>query len=115
MSRLVHALTIALTAAAAGSAAAQSTTVNSAGITLHAESFSPITSSREFAGGPAADVMNANCTTCHSAGMVLNQPALSAADWQGEVNKMRSAYKAPVSAEDVPAILAYLTSLKPAH
>jgi len=55
--------------------------------------------------------MNQNCTACHSASMVLAQPALSATQWKAEVEKMRNAYKAPVQEKDVPAIVAYLTAL----
>ena len=43
--------------------------------------------------------------------MVLNQPALSKAAWSAEVNKMITAYKAPVAPEDVGTIVEYLTSL----
>lgn len=63
--------------------------------------------------GPATDTMNANCASCHSAGMVLTQPHLTRAEWEGEVAKMRNAYKAPVAAEDVPTIVDYLASLVP--
>ncbi len=95
-------------------AAAQTpSTVTAAGITLHSDAFAPPPGDRAFAGGDQAEVVSANCTTCHSAGMVLNQPALSAATWTEEVNKMRVVYKAPVAAEDVPAIVAYLAQLKP--
>ena len=48
----------------------------------------------------------------HSAGMVLNQPALSKQAWAAEVNKMMNNYKAPLAPEDVPAIVEYLTALK---
>lgn len=65
---------------------------------------------RLFPGGDKADAINNNCLACHSAGMVLRQPHLSRAQWQGEVDKMRSAYKAPISAEDVPAIVDYLAN-----
>ena len=44
--------------------------------------------------------------------MVLTQPALSRAAWQAEVDKMRNIYKAPVAAEDVPAIVDYLAGLR---
>jgi hypothetical protein len=44
--------------------------------------------------------------------MVLNQPALPKAEWQAEVDKMRAAYKAPIDAKDVDAILDYLVSTK---
>jgi hypothetical protein len=63
-------------------------------------------------GGPGADAINGNCLSCHSAGMVLNQPPLPRATWEAEVNKMRQAYKAPVSDEDVKPIVDYLTRIK---
>jgi hypothetical protein len=44
--------------------------------------------------------------------MVLNQPKLSKQAWAAEVNKMINAYKAPVSPQDVGAIIEYLTGLK---
>jgi cytochrome c5 len=53
---------------------------------------------RMLPGGPGADVANDNCLACHSAGMVLNQPAMSKAQWQTEVEKMRTAYKASIDA-----------------
>jgi cytochrome c5 len=62
--------------------------------------------------GEGADPLNNNCLTCHSADMVLVQPHLSAAAWQGEVEKMRSAYKAPVSDEDVKPIVDYLVRIR---
>jgi len=64
--------------------------------------------------GAGGDVMNANCTACHSASMVLTQPALSKAQWTAEVDKMRKVYKAPVADKDVPAVIDYLTALQPA-
>jgi hypothetical protein len=65
-----------------------------------------------FPGGPDADAINNNCLACHSAGMVLNQPALPKTEWEAEVDKMRAAYKAPIDAKDVDAILDYLVSIK---
>ncbi|MDY0883442.1 c-type cytochrome [Dongia soli] len=65
-----------------------------------------------FPDRPGADAANNNCLACHSASMVLNQPALSKAQWQAEVNKMRMTYKAPVDAKDVDAIVAYLVTIK---
>jgi hypothetical protein len=61
--------------------------------------------------GPGADAINNNCLVCHSAGMVLDQPALSREVWTAEVNKMITAYKAPVAPQDLPAIIDYLTRL----
>ena len=67
---------------------------------------------RVFPGGAAADAINNNCLACHSAGMVLNQPALSKAQWRTEVEKMRTAYKAPMDPKDVDAIVDYLAGMK---
>lgn len=61
--------------------------------------------------GPHADVINANCTSCHSASMALAQPPLSAEQWKGEVSKMRETYKAPVPASAVDDIVAYLAAM----
>jgi cytochrome c5 len=62
--------------------------------------------------GAGSDVVNNNCLACHSAGMVLNQPALSAAEWQAEAEKMLHVYKAPIDEKDVPAIVEYLVRTK---
>ncbi|HVJ42602.1 MAG TPA: cytochrome c [Dongiaceae bacterium] len=62
--------------------------------------------------GPGADPINNNCLACHSAGMVLNQPAMTHDAWQAEVNKMINSYKAPVAAEDVAGIVDYLVKTK---
>ena len=67
---------------------------------------------RPFPPGPNVAVVSANCVTCHSSGMILNQPNLPAAAWQGEVMKMITVYKAPVDPANVPAIVAYLTTVK---
>jgi cytochrome c5 len=69
-------------------------------------------SDRMFPDGLGADAINNNCVACHSAGMVLNQPALSKEAWAAEVHKMINNYKAPVAPEDVGAIVDYLTALK---
>jgi hypothetical protein len=69
-------------------------------------------SDRMFPAGPGSDAINNNCIACHSAGMVLNQPALSKQAWAAEVNKMINNYKAPIAPEDVGAIVEYLTALK---
>lgn len=62
--------------------------------------------------GPGSDAINNNCLSCHSAGMVLNQPALPKATWQAVVNKMINIYKAPVAEADAAAIVDYLTRTK---
>jgi cytochrome c5 len=70
---------------------------------------------RMFPSKLGSDAVNGNCLACHSAGMVLNQPALSRAQWTDEVNKMRTAYKAPIDAGDVDAIVDYLVSIRSAN
>ena len=62
--------------------------------------------------GDGSDVLNNNCLACHSAGMVLNQPALPAAAWRAEAEKMIHLFKAPVDENDVLAIVEYLARIK---
>jgi hypothetical protein len=65
-----------------------------------------------FPGGSNADAINNNCLACHSADMVLNQPALSRSAWESEVQKMIKVYRAPIDENDVPTIVDYLVSTK---
>ena len=69
-------------------------------------------SDKMFPDGRGSDAVNNNCLACHSADMVLNQPALSKQAWATEVAKMINNYKAPIAPEDVGAIVDYLTALK---
>ena len=82
------------------------------GVTLHSVSVSFPHSDGTFPGGAETAAINNDCLICHSAGMVLDQATLSRAEWQGEVEKMRDSFKAPFAAEDIPAIVDYLTNLK---
>jgi cytochrome c5 len=97
-------------AAAAGQPAPAPSTVNANAVTLQPVNVDIPNRDRQFE-GPGSDVVNNNCLACHSAGMVLTQPRLPRAVWQAEVEKMRNTYKAPVDAEDVPAIVDYLANL----
>jgi hypothetical protein len=65
-----------------------------------------------FPPGPGADAINNNCLACHSADHVLSQPTLPKATWEEVVNKMISAYKAPINAKDAAAVVEYLTRTK---
>jgi cytochrome c5 len=69
-------------------------------------------SDRGLPDGAGRDVVENNCFTCHSAGMILTQPPLAKAAWAAEVAKMRNVYKAPIDEKDVPAIVDYLTAVK---
>jgi mono/diheme cytochrome c family protein len=68
-------------------------------------------SQTSFPPGNGAVIANAQCLICHSAGMVLRQPPLTQVEWVGEINKMRSAYGAPIPADQVEALARYLRSI----
>ena len=106
MTRAAAFAIVALTAAAAP----PPSSVTAGGITLRSVEVQLPVSDRFFA-APAAAI-NANCTICHSSGMVLTQPLLTPNAWQEEIAKMRNVYKAPVSDADAVGISAYLTGLK---
>ena len=102
---------IAAYAAAVGPNAPKAETeVN--GVKLRSVGFEIPTTGQAFPPGPNLEVMSGNCQSCHTPGMILTQPKLTAAEWTGEVTKMINVYKAPVDAADVPAIVAYLAALK---
>src|ERR1700730_12792614 len=64
-----------------------------------------------FPPGNGSVIANAYCLICHSAGMVLHQPPLTEDEWTGEINKMRSAFGAPIPADQVQALAQYLRSI----
>jgi mono/diheme cytochrome c family protein len=64
-----------------------------------------------FPPGNGSVIANAHCLICHSAGMVLHQPPLTQDEWTGEINKMRSAFGAPIPADQVQALAQYLRSI----
>jgi hypothetical protein len=68
-----------------------------------------------FPPGPGVEAASRNCLFCHSAGMVLYQPALSKEVWTKEVDKMIKIYKAPVNPDDIPAIVDYLMHIRGAE
>jgi mono/diheme cytochrome c family protein len=61
-----------------------------------------------FPPGPGAEIANAQCLICHSAGMVMRQPPLTLGEWTAINTKMRVAYGAPLPAEQVDALARYL-------
>ena len=60
--------------------------------------------------GPNVETVTANCTGCHAPAMILTQPRLTRAVWEGEVTKMQHVYKAPVADADMPKIVDYLVA-----
>ena len=66
-----------------------------------------------FKPGPNLDVVQNNCSGCHSADYVNTQPrnAKSKKDfWQAEVTKMIKVYGAPIDQADVGKIVEYLSA-----
>jgi cytochrome c5 len=53
-----------------------------------------------------------NCTICHSASYVQNQPALPQKTWTAIVTKMQKTFGAPVSDSSAQVIIQYLTTIK---
>jgi mono/diheme cytochrome c family protein len=68
-------------------------------------------SSVVFPPGKGSEIANAYCLMCHSAGMVLRQPALTVNEWQTEIRKMQSAFGAPIPADQVDALARYLEGI----
>jgi hypothetical protein len=60
---------------------------------------------------PNAEVVDRNCLSCHSVEMIENQPGLPRDVWAAEIEKMRTAFKAPIDPDDIDAMLDYLTHL----
>ena len=66
-------------------------------------------SSIQLADGPGRERVQAICSACHSLDyIVTNSPFQDKAAWEKTVKKMVSAMGAPLSPEDIAAIVAYL-------
>jgi sulfite dehydrogenase (cytochrome) subunit B len=65
-----------------------------------------------FRPGPNLDVINNNCTACHSADYVNTQPPMKdrKAFWQAEVTKMIKVYGASIDDADIGKIVDYLAA-----
>ena len=66
-----------------------------------------------FKPGPNLDVVQNNCTTCHSADYINTQPRgekFKKDFWAAEVTKMIKVYGAPIEDADVGKIVDYLTA-----
>ena len=66
-----------------------------------------------FKPGPNLDVVQNNCTACHSADYINTQPRgpkFKKDFWQAEVTKMIKVYGAPIEDADVGKIVDYLTA-----
>jgi mono/diheme cytochrome c family protein len=66
-----------------------------------------------FKPGPNLDVVQNNCTACHSADYINTQPRgpkFKRDFWQAEVTKMIKVYGAPIDDADVGKIVDYLVA-----
>ena len=65
-----------------------------------------------FKPGPNLDVVQNNCSGCHSADYINTQPRTAKKKdfWQAEVTKMIKVYGAPISDADAPKIVEYLAA-----
>ncbi|QNK02877.1 cytochrome c [Dyella telluris] len=79
-------------------------------IAIHSVSVDLPASTASFPPGPGSDIAG-KCLICHSAGMVLKQPLLTQAEWTAEINKMRTAYGAPIEDSEVATLSTYLTKV----
>ena len=65
-----------------------------------------------FKPGPNLEVVQGNCTACHSADYISTQPPMKVKKdfWQAEVTKMIKVYGAPIDDADVGKIVDYLAA-----
>ena len=66
-----------------------------------------------FKPGPNLEVVQNNCTACHSTDYINTQPRgpkFKKDFWQAEVTKMIKVYGAPIEDADVPKIVDYLAA-----
>jgi mono/diheme cytochrome c family protein len=66
-----------------------------------------------FKPGPNVEVVQNNCSACHSADYVATQPRgpkFKKDFWQAEVTKMIKVYGAQIEDSDVPKIVEYLAT-----
>jgi hypothetical protein len=62
----------------------------------------------DLATGDGLQDVQIYCATCHSTRYITMQPALPAATWEAEVNKMNKAYGAAIPEESTRKIILYL-------
>jgi hypothetical protein len=53
-----------------------------------------------------------SCRTCHSPRYVLDQPRFPRKTWAAEVEKMKTAYGAPIPPDAQPLIVDYLVAIR---
>lgn len=104
-------LTVVTTAGVSGAYAGSPSDASLAAALNRNVSVSLPNSRNVFPPGEAADIANSQCMICHSAGMVTRQPPLTFDQWKSEIEKMRSAYGAPLPADQIDSLAKYLVTI----
>lgn len=99
---------IILLVAAAGAPATER--AHTVPIVIRSEKVDFPVSTSTFPPGPGSE-LSGKCLICHSAGMVLKQPLMSADEWRKEIIKMRKVYGAPLQDSDIEPLTMYMTLL----
>jgi hypothetical protein len=63
-----------------------------------------------FKPGPGSNLATSLCLSCHSEAYVAMQPPLNKSVWTAEIVKMRNAYGAKISDDQVAPLADYLTA-----
>jgi hypothetical protein len=105
-----HALALSMVVGLGWFSVASAQSGHPAPIAIHSMSVELPVSQSSFPPGPGSE-LTGKCLICHSAGMVLKQPALTQAEWTAEINKMRTAYGAPIDDSDVATLSTYFAKL----
>lgn len=58
--------------------------------------------------GAGVELVKSACSACHSHDYIVTQPPLNRAQWTANVEKMKARFGAPLSTNEIPALVAYL-------
>ncbi len=58
--------------------------------------------------GAGVELVRSACSSCHSMDYVITQPPLNRAQWTASVEKMKARFGAPLSTNEIPALVSYL-------
>lgn len=105
-----HAFVLSMVAGLVGVSPVLAQSTHPAPITIHSVSVDLPVSQSSFPPGAGSE-LSGKCLICHSAGMVLRQPALTQAEWAAEITKMRAVYGAPIDDSDVGPLSAYFAKV----
>ena len=62
-----------------------------------------------FAGGDSAKLANSRCLLCHSRDLIDTQPPLTLETWKKEIDKMRTGYGCPISADQTAGLAEFIS------